>query len=95
MKTVTRQDQLATLEDMRVGDLPAPLYGPIAELLSQFAEGTLYDADTNGVSREILRMFGARLQDALETVRFKQLPPQMQRVADAWIKDNKMRTGTR
>jgi hypothetical protein len=94
MKTVTRQDQLATLDDMRVGDLPAPLYGPIAELLAQFAEGTLYDANTNGVSLEILRMFGARLQDALETVMFRQLPPQMQRLADAWIKENKMRTGT-
>ena len=95
MKTVTRQDQLASLDDMRLGDLPAPLYGPIAELLAQFAEGTLYDADTNGISQEILRMFGARLQDALETVMYKQLPPQMQRLADAWIKDNKMRTGTR
>ena len=95
MKTVTRQDQLATLQDIRMGDLPAPLYLLIAELLAQFAEGTLYDAETDGVSQEVLRMFEERLHDALEMVMFKQLPPQMQRLADAWIEHHKMKTGTR
>ena len=75
MKSVTRQGQLASLRDIRLGDLPAPLYGLIAELLAQFAEGTLYDADTGGISQEVLRMFEGRLHEALEKVMFKQLPP--------------------
>jgi hypothetical protein len=40
-------------------------------------------------------MFEARLHDALETVMFKQLPPQMQRLANDWIKQSKMRTDRR
>jgi len=95
MKTLARQDQLASLQDIRLGDLPAPLYGLIAELLAQFAEGTLYDTDTGGVSREVLRMFEGRLHDALETVMFKQLPLEMQRLANDWIKQNRMSTDTR
>ena len=74
MKSVTRQDQLASLQDIRLGDLPAPLYRLIAELLAQFAEGTLYNADGGGVSQEVLRMFEGQLHEALETVMFKQLP---------------------
>jgi hypothetical protein len=95
MKSVTRRDQLASLQDIRLGDLPAPLYRLIAELLAQFAEGTLYNADGGGVSQEVLRMFEGQLHEALETVMFKQLPPQMQRLASEWIRQNKMRTDTR
>jgi hypothetical protein len=96
MKPITRKDQLASLQDIRLGDLPAPLYELIAELLAQFAEGTLYDPENGaGISQEVLRMFEARLHDALETVMFKQLPPQMQRLANDWIKQSKMRTDRR
>jgi len=53
MKPVTRKDQLASLQDIRLGDLPAPVYELIAELLAQFAEGTLYDAANGaGISQE-------------------------------------------
>jgi hypothetical protein len=96
MKPVTRKDQLASLQDIRLGDLPAPLYELIAELLAQFAEGTLYDLESGaGISPEVLRMFEARLHDALETVMFKQLPQQMQRLANDWIKQSKLRVDKR
>jgi hypothetical protein len=71
------------------------LYKLIAELLAQFAEGTLYDVDTRGVSQEILRMFEGRLHEALETVMFRQLPAEMQRLANDWVKQNRMRADTR
>jgi hypothetical protein len=96
MKPVTRKDQLASLQDIRLGDLPAPLYELIAELLAQFAEGTLYDAENGaGISQEVLRMFEARLHHALETVMFKQLPLRMQRMANDWIRQSKMRADKR
>jgi hypothetical protein len=40
-------------------------------------------------------MFEARLHDALETVMFKQLPQQMQRLANDWIKQSKLRVDKR
>ena len=92
MRPVTRKDQLASLQDIRLGDLPAPLYELIAELLAQFAEGGLCDATESGdgISQEVLRMFEQRLRSALETVKFKQLPLQMQRLANDWIKQSRM-----
>ena len=97
MKPVTRKDQLASLQDIRLGDLPAPLYELIAELLAQFAEGTLYDGAEggDGISQEVLGMFERRLRNALETVKFTQLPPQMQRLANDWIKQTRMRADKR
>jgi hypothetical protein len=97
MKPVTRKEQLASLQDIRLGDLPAPLYELIAELLAQFAEGTLYAAaeDGDGISQEALRMLEQRLRNALETVKFKQLPLQMQRLANDWIKQSRMRAEKR
>jgi hypothetical protein len=97
MKPITRKDQLASLQDIRLGDLPAPLYELIAELLAQFAEGTLYDAAEggDGISQEVLCIFERRLRNALETVMFKQLPPQMQRLANDWIKQTRMRADKR
>jgi hypothetical protein len=60
-----RKDQLAALQDIRVGDLPVPLYELFAELLAQFAEGTLYDAAAD--SQEALGMFEELLHKALAT----------------------------
>ena len=51
---------------------------PIIVLLVKFAEGDLYNMDTDDISRPDLEQFKAELRHALETIAPRDLPPVMQ-----------------
>jgi hypothetical protein len=85
MKISTRQDRVATLQDIRLGDLPVALYAPIADLLAEFVEGTLYDDVAGGVSQKAMKRLEARLGHALESVTPGEMPEELRRLAEARI----------